>query len=410
MAVNLPLIQASALHPVAGIRVGIAQAGVRKANRDDLTVMLLPEGASVAGVFTTNRFCAAPVQICQEVLKSNRALVRALVINTGNANAGTGEQGMAAAKLCCVRLAEHLGLQASQILPFSTGVIMEPLPVDRVIAGMPAAIENASENNWYRAAHAIMTTDTQAKAKSVQVAIDGHVVTITGISKGAGMIRPNMATMLGYIATDANIDAEVLQAMTADIANASFNRISVDGDTSTNDSFVVMASCASKMPRITSLQAMPAVAFKSALLEVAQYLAHSIVRDGEGATKFITVTIEGGKTTEECLKTGYTIAHSPLVKTAFFASDPNLGRILAAVGYAGIADLDQNKIDLYLDDVCVAKNGGRNPDYQEMDGQRVMKQSEITVRVNLGRGTVSDTVWTCDLSHEYVTINADYRS
>ena len=410
MAVNLPLIQASALHPVAGIRVGIAQAGVRKANRDDLTVMLLPEGASVAGVFTTNRFCAAPVQICQEVLKSNRALVRALVINTGNANAGTGEQGMAAAKLCCVRLAEHLGLQASQILPFSTGVIMEPLPVDRVIAGMPAAIENASENNWYRAAHAIMTTDTQAKAKSVQVAIDGHVVTITGISKGAGMIRPNMATMLGYIATDANIDAEVLQAMTADIANASFNRISVDGDTSTNDSFMVMASCASKMPRITSLQAMPAVAFKSALLEVAQYLAHSIVRDGEGATKFITVTIEGGKTTEECLKTGYTIAHSPLVKTAFFASDPNLGRILAAVGYAGIADLDQNKIDLYLDDVCVAKNGGRNPDYQEMDGQRVMKQSEITVRVNLGRGTVSDTVWTCDLSHEYVTINADYRS
>lgn len=410
MAVNLPLIQASALHPVAGIRVGIAQAGVRKANRDDLTVMLLPEGASVAGVFTTNRFCAAPVQICQEVLKSNRALVRALVINTGNANAGTGEQGMAAAKLCCVRLAEHLGLQASQILPFSTGVIMEPLPVDRVIAGMPAAIENASENNWYRAAHAIMTTDTQAKAKSVQVAIDGHVVTITGISKGAGMIRPNMATMLGYIATDANIDAEVLQAMTADIANASFNRISVDGDTSTNDSFVVMASCASKMPRITSLQAMPAVAFKSALLEVAQYLAHSIVRDGEGATKFITVTIEGGKTTEECLKAGYAIAHSPLVKTAFFASDPNLGRILAAVGYAGIADLDQNKIDLYLDDVCVAKNGGRNPDYQEMDGQRVMKQSEITVRVNLGRGTVSDTVWTCDLSHEYVTINADYRS
>ena len=414
MAVNLPLIQAADLHPVAGIRVGIAQAGVRKANRDDLTVMLLPEGASVAGVFTTNRFCAAPVQICQEVLKSNLgalgAGVRALVINTGNANAGTGEQGMAAAKACCVRLAEHLGLQATQVLPFSTGVIMESLPVDRVMAGMPAAIENASENNWYRAAHAIMTTDTQAKAKSVRVALGDHVVTITGISKGAGMIRPNMATMLGYIATDANIDADVLQAMTSDIANASFNRISVDGDTSTNDSFMVMASCTSKMPRMTGQEATSAKAFKRALLEVAQYLAHSIVRDGEGATKFMTITIQGGKTTEECLKAGYAIAHSPLVKTAFFASDPNLGRILAAVGYAGITDLDQSRIDLYLDDVCVAKNGGRHPDYLEADGQRVMKQSEITVRVNLGRGTVSDTVWTCDLSHEYVTINADYRS
>ncbi len=410
MAVNLPLIQAQDLKPVSGIRVGIAQAGVRKANRDDLTVMLLPVGASVAGVFTTNRFCAAPVQICQEVLASARSGVRALVINTGNANAGTGLEGMANAKACCTRLAEHLGLHASQVLPFSTGVIMEPLPASRVMAGMPAAIENANENNWYRAAHAIMTTDTQAKAKSVQATIDGHVVTITGISKGAGMIRPNMATMLGYIATDANIDADVLQAITSEIADASFNRISVDGDTSTNDSFMVMASCASPMPRITSLQATSAVAFTRALLEVAQYLAHSIVRDGEGATKFITVTIEGGKTTEECLKVGYAIAHSPLVKTAFFASDPNLGRILAAVGYAGIADLDQNKIDLYLDDVCVAKNGGRNPNYQESDGQRVMKQSEITVRVELGRGTAADTVWTCDLSHEYVTINADYRS
>ncbi|MDI9333652.1 MAG: bifunctional glutamate N-acetyltransferase/amino-acid acetyltransferase ArgJ [Cytophagales bacterium] len=414
MAVNLPLIQADKLHPVAGIRVGIAQAGVRKANRDDLAVMLLPEGASVAGVLTQNRFCAAPVQICQEVLAHHRSGVRALVINTGNANAGTGEKGMADARACCARLAEHLGLQAAQILPFSTGVIMESLPVDRITAGMPAAIANAQSSegasNWYRAAHAIMTTDTQAKAKSIQVTIDGHVVTITGISKGAGMIRPNMATMLGYIATDANIDAEVLQAMTSDIADASFNRISVDGDTSTNDSFIVMASCASKMPRITSLETTSAVAFKAALLEVAQYLAHSIVRDGEGATKFITVTVEGGRTTDECVKVAYAIAHSPLVKTAFFASDPNLGRILAAVGYAGITDLDQSKIDLYLDAVLVAKNGGRNPDYKEADGQRVMKQSEITVRVNLGRGAVSDTVWTCDLSHEYVTINADYRS
>lgn len=410
MAVNLPLIQALDLKPVHGVRLGVAQAGIRKAGRDDLTVILLPEGSSVAGVFTQNRFCAAPVQICQEVLGAQRSKVRALLINTGNANAGTGLEGMMAARSCCERLAEHLGLQALQVLPFSTGVIMEPLPVDRVIAGIPAAIANATEDNWYRAAHAIMTTDTQAKAKSVQITIDQQLVTLTGISKGAGMIRPNMATMLGYIATDANMDADVLQALTNEVANASFNRISVDGDTSTNDSFIVMSSCTSTMPRITSLDSPACKAFARALLEIAQYLAHSIVRDGEGATKFITVTVEGGRTTEECVKVGYAIAHSPLVKTAFFASDPNLGRILAAVGYAGIADLDQSKIDLYLDDVCVAKQGGRYLDYQEADGQRVMKQSEITVRVNLGRGTATDTVWTCDLSHEYVTINADYRS
>ena len=414
MAVNLPLIQAQDLHAVAGIRIGVAQAGVRKAGRDDLTVFLLPEGASVAGVFTQNRFCAAPVQICQAVLSTARAGVRALLVNTGNANAGTGLQGMKDAKACCAALAAHLSLDMAQILPFSTGVIMEPLPVDRVTAGLPAAIANAQSesgaNNWFRAAHAIMTTDTQAKAKSVQLQLDGHTVTITGISKGAGMIRPNMATMLGYIATDANIDAAVLQAMTADIANASFNRISIDGDTSTNDSFMVMASNTSAMPRIEALEGTSAVALEAALLEVAQYLAHSIVRDGEGATKFITVTVEGGKTRDECVKVGYAIAHSPLVKTAFFASDPNLGRILAAVGYAGIGDLDQTKIDLHLDDVLVATAGGRNPSYLEADGQRVMQQSEITVRVNLGRGTARDTVWTCDLSHEYVTINADYRS
>ncbi len=414
MAINLPLIQAADLHPVAGIRVGVAQAGVRKANRDDLTVMLLPEGASVAGVFTQNRFCAAPVQICQTVLQSQPERVRALVINTGNANAGTGAQGLVDAKACCAKLAELVGARAEQVLPFSTGVIMESLPVDRILAAMPEAIENAKSsagaNNWYRAAHAIMTTDTQAKAKSVQVLLDGHRVTLTGISKGAGMIRPNMATMLGYIATDANVDVAVLQAITNEIANASFNRISVDGDTSTNDSFIVMASGASAMPRIIDSGSLSALAFKQALLEVAQYLAHAIVRDGEGATKFITVMVEGGKTQAECVKVGYAIAHSPLVKTAFFASDPNLGRILAAVGYAGIDDLDQNKIDLYLDDVCVAKNGGRHPNYTEAQGQRVMKQSEIAVRVSLGRGDSRDTVWTCDLSHEYVTINADYRS
>ncbi len=414
MSINLPLIQAADLHPVAGIRVGVAQAGVRKANRDDLTAMLLPEGASVAGVFTQNRFCAAPVQICQAVLQSQPERVRALVINTGNANAGTGAQGLVDAKACCAKLAELVGARAEQVLPFSTGVIMESLPVDRILAAMPEAIENAKSsagaNNWYRAAHAIMTTDTQAKAKSVQVLLDGHRVTLTGISKGAGMIRPNMATMLGYIATDANVDVAVLQAITNEIANASFNRISVDGDTSTNDSFIVMASGASAMPRIIDSDSPSALAFKQALLEVAQYLAHAIVRDGEGATKFITVTVEGGKTQAECVKVGYAIAHSPLVKTAFFASDPNLGRILAAVGYAGIDDLDQNKIDLYLDDVCVAKDGGRHSNYTEAQGQRVMKQSEITVRVSLGRGDSRDTVWTCDLSHDYVTINADYRS
>ncbi len=414
MAINLPLSQAADLHPVAGIRVGVAQAGVRKANRDDLTVMLLPEGASVAGVFTQNRFCAAPVQICQAVLQSQPERVRALVINTGNANAGTGAQGLVDAKACCSNLAELVGARAEQVLPFSTGVIMESLPVDRILAAMPEAIENAKSsagaNNWYRAAHAIMTTDTQAKAKSVQVLLDGHRVTLTGISKGAGMIRPNMATMLGYIATDANVDVAVLQAITNEIANASFNRISVDGDTSTNDSFIVMASGASAMPRIIDSGSPSALAFKQALLEVAQYLAHAIVRDGEGATKFITVMVEGGKTQAECVKVGYAIAHSPLVKTAFFASDPNLGRILAAVGYAGIDDLDQNKIDLYLDDVCVAKDGGRHPNYTEAQGQRVMKQSEIAVRVSLGRGDSRDTVWTCDLSHDYVTINADYRS
>lgn len=414
MAVNLPLIQAQNLYPVSGIRIGIAQAGVRKANRDDLTVFLLPEGASIAGVFTKNRFCAAPVQICMTALAHQRERIRALLINTGNANAGTGEQGMQAAKACCTALAGHLGLEASQILPFSTGVIMEPLPVERVVNSLPAALDNARStegtHNWYRAAHAIMTTDTQAKAKSLQVLIDGQTVTITGISKGAGMIRPNMATMLGYIATDANIEASVLQAMTTEVANASFNRISIDGDTSTNDSFMIMASNTSAMKRITDSQSPAALALKAALLEVAQYLAHSIVRDGEGATKFITVTVEGGKTQEECVKVAYAIAHSPLVKTAFFASDPNLGRILAAVGYAGIEDLDQSTIDLHLDDVLVAQSGGRNPNYQEADGQLVMKQSEITVRVSLGRGAASDTVWTCDLSHEYVTINADYRS
>lgn len=409
MPVNLSSPRPADLLAVPGLRLGTAEAGVRKANRKDVTVMLLDEGSSVAGVFTQNRFCAAPVQVCRAHL--NSALdIRALVINTGNANAGTGAQGLADARATCDAMASLLSVKPSQILPFSTGVIMEPLPVERIVAGLPAALADAQADHWFEAAQGIMTTDTVPKAFSQRLLIAGAPVTITGISKGAGMIRPNMATMLGFMATDARIAPALLQALTTELADASFNRITIDGDTSTNDSFVVMATHQAAHPQITSLTSPEGLAFKVAMLQVARQLAHAIVRDGEGATKFITLRIEGGKTAAECRQVAYAIAHSPLVKTAFFASDPNLGRILAAVGYAGIADLDQTQIDLYLDDVCVAVKGGRNPSYQEADGQRVMQQSEITVRVCLGRGTASDTVWTCDLSHAYVSINADYRS
>ncbi len=373
------------------------------------TGVLMDEGASVAGVFTRNRFCAAPVQICREHLAANHG-VRAMVINTGNANAGTGEDGLVRARSTCVALARHLDLSPEQILPFSTGVIMEPLPNDRIEAGLPAALADAREDNWLRAAEGIMTTDTVPKAFSQRVTVDGVVITITGISKGAGMIRPNMATMLGFMATDAVVAQGVMQQLATELADGSFNRVTVDGDTSTNDSFVVIATNKAAMAPITALDSPAGVALKAAMLEVARLLAQAIVRDGEGATKFIAIQVEGGKNGDECRKVAYAIAHSPLVKTAFFASDPNLGRILAAVGYAGIDDLDQTQIDLYLDDVHVAVKGGRNPAYREEDGQRVMKQSEITVRVNLGRGDAVDTVWTCDFSHEYVTINADYRS
>jgi glutamate N-acetyltransferase / amino-acid N-acetyltransferase len=386
----------------------VAEAGIRKADRKDLTVVLLDEGASVAGVFTQNRFCAAPVQVCREHLA--RGSVRALVINTGNANAGTGEDGLARARSTCTALARQLKLQAQQVLPFSTGVIMEPLPVERIEAGLPAAVADAAAGHWLRAAQAIMTTDTVPKAFSAQLSIEGQTVSITGISKGAGMIRPNMATMLGFMATDAQVNPAVMHALALELAEGSFNRVTVDGDTSTNDSFVVIATNKARHTRIDSLGSATGQRLKAAMLDVARRLAQAIVRDGEGATKFITVRIEGGQTQAECRQVAYAIAHSPLVKTAFFASDPNLGRILAAVGYAGIADLDQAGIDLYLDDVHVAVKGGRNPDYREEDGQRVMKQSEITVRVLLGRGNAADTVWTCDLSHDYVSINADYRS
>jgi glutamate N-acetyltransferase / amino-acid N-acetyltransferase len=408
MAVNLPVPRAGDLHPVPGVRVGVAEAGIRKADRKDLAVVLIDEGASVAGVFTQNRFCAAPVQVCRDNLA--RGDIRAMVINTGNANAGTGEDGLVRARTSCIALARHLHIAPEQVLPFSTGVIMEPLPVDRIEAGLPAALADARADNWLQAAQAIMTTDTVPKAFSRTVVIEGTSVTITGISKGAGMIRPNMATMLGFLACDARVDQRVMGRLALELAEASFNRVTVDGDTSTNDSFVVIATNQAAHAPIVSLESESGQALKGAMLDVARQLAQAIVRDGEGATKFITVRIEGGRTGEECRKAAYAIAHSPLVKTAFFASDPNLGRILAAVGYAGIEDLDQAGIDLFLDDVHVATRGGRNPAYREEDGQRVMKQSEITVRVQLGRGTAADTIWTCDLSHDYVSINADYRS
>lgn len=413
MPVNLLATPAADLYPVPGVRWGITEAGIRKANRKDLAVLLLDEGASVGAVFTQNRFCAAPVQICREHLAKNAGQslgIRAMLINTGNANAGTGEDGLNRALASCIALARELNLAPEQILPFSTGVIMEPLPHDRIAAGLPAALADAKADNWANAAEAIMTTDTVAKAFSTRLVIGGAEVTITGISKGAGMIRPNMATMLGFMATSACVSQTLMGQLARELAEGSFNRVTVDGDTSTNDSFVVVATNQATHAPITSLDSADGHALRAAMLDIAKKLAQAIVRDGEGATKFITVQVEGGKTGEECRKVAYAIAHSPLVKTAFFASDPNLGRILAAVGYAGIDDLDQTQIDLYLDDVLVAKNGGRHVGYVEADGQRVMKQSEITVRVVLGRGAAQDTVWTCDLSYDYVKINADYRS
>jgi len=409
MAVNWTVPDAAQLHAVPGVRIGVAEAGVRKANRKDLTVFLLDEGTAVAGVFTQNRYCAAPVQVCREHLASGQP-VRALVVNTGNANAGTGAPGLADARATCSALAQALGLQPQQVLPLSTGVIMEPLPVPRIVAGLPAALADAQPSHWLRAAEGIMTTDTVPKAASRQLQIDGQTVTVTGIAKGAGMIRPNMATMLGFVATDACVAPALLPQLAKALADVSFNRVTVDGDTSTNDTFLLMATRQAGHAEITDLASPEGQALQAALAEVAQTLAHAIVRDGEGATKFIAVRVEGGQSTDECLKVAYAIAHSPLVKTAFFASDPNLGRILAAVGYAGIADLDQSLIELHLDDVHVVTRGGRHPAYREEDGARVMQQSEITIRVGLNRGTVADTVWTCDFSHDYVTINADYRS
>lgn len=412
MAVNLPLPIAADLKPVAGIELGYAEAGIRKANRKDLLVMKLAPGASAAGVFTKNRFCAAPVQVCKAHLEGSRLAgtpIRALVINTGNANAGTGDTGLANANATCTALADLLECEPSQILPFSTGVILEQLPVDRIKAGLPQALANLNADNWYNAAEAIMTTDTQPKAASRTVIVAGKTVTLTGISKGAGMIKPNMATMLGFLAMDAKVAQPVLEHMVKEAADKSFNCITIDGDTSTNDSFMLIATGAGQL-EVSEICSPEYAELSAAVTALSQQLAQMIVRDGEGATKFMTITVEEGASVEECRKIAYSIGHSPLVKTAFYASDPNLGRILAAIGYAGVEDLDVSKLNLYLDDVWVAKNGGRNPDYKEEDGQRVMKQSEIAIRVRLARGDALATVWTCDLSHDYVSINADYRS
>ncbi|HXU93994.1 MAG TPA: bifunctional glutamate N-acetyltransferase/amino-acid acetyltransferase ArgJ [Gallionella sp.] len=405
MPVNLTTPAAGELLPVPGVSLGIAEAGIKRAERKDLLVMQLDEGAQAAGVFTTNRFCAAPVIVAREHLAFGEG-IRALVVNTGNANAGTGEQGLRDARATCAALAGLLGCKASQILPFSTGVIMEPLPVGKIAAALPAAVANMRADNWFDAAHAIMTTDIVAKAMSKQVQIGGKTVTVTGISKGSGMIHPNMATMLGYIATDAAVAQPLLQQMVSEAANRSFNCITVDGDTSTNDALMLIATGKSGVVVDEANRAQ----LQAAVTEVATHLAQAIVRDGEGATKFITIKIEGGRDEAECKKIGYAIAHSPLVKTAFFASDPNLGRILAAIGYAGVGDLDVAALKLYLDDVLVAENGGRAASYQEEDGQRVMKQSDITIRVVLDRGAVNATLWTCDFSYDYVKINASYRS
>jgi glutamate N-acetyltransferase/amino-acid N-acetyltransferase len=410
MPVNLPMPDRSTLLAVPGLQIGTARAAIRKPGRRDVMLMALAPTATVAGVFTTNRFCAAPVQVCREHLAGSGGAIRALLVNTGCANAGTGAQGLANARESCAEVARQLGCQPQQVLPFSTGVILEHLPMDRLGSGIASAASALDGSDWLDAAEAIMTTDTQPKAASLAVELHGRqVAVVSGVSKGAGMIRPNMATMLGFIATDAAVDPALLARWSTEIADLSFNRVTVDGDTSTNDSLVLVATGAGGL-RISTDTDAGAAELRTALLSVATTLAQALVRDGEGATKFITIAVEGARDRDEASAIAYSIAHSPLVKTAFFASDPNLGRILAAIGYAGIDDLDVDAIDLYLDDVHVATHGGRHPDYREEDGQRVMQSAEITIRVVMGRGPVATTVWTCDLSHDYVSINADYRS
>ncbi|HSC80665.1 MAG TPA: bifunctional glutamate N-acetyltransferase/amino-acid acetyltransferase ArgJ [Chitinolyticbacter sp.] len=409
MPVNLPELDPSQLHPVAGVELGIASAGVKKPGRRDVLVMRLSEGTRVAGVFTLNKFCAAPVRVCREILAAGHP-VRALVVNTGNANAGTGLDGLARAKKVCAALAGELGVAPEQVLPFSTGVILEPLPAEKIVAALPAAVADLKPAQWAEAARAIMTTDVAPKAASRQLVIGGKTVTITGISKGAGMIHPNMATMLGYVATDAAVSQALLQKLAKWTADRSFNSITVDGDTSTNDSYILISTGAAGNTEITDEASADFAAFRDALLDVAQTLAKAIIRDGEGATKFMTVNVEGGKSWDECKMVGYAIAKSPLIKTAFFASDPNLGRILCAIGYSEVDDLNVEQLEVWLGDVLVAEKGGRAASYTEEQGQRVMNEAEITVTVKLGRGSEAATVWTCDFSYDYVKINADYRS
>lgn len=412
MPVNFAPALPEQLLSIKGVSLGVTEAGIRKPGRSDLLVIVLDEGTKVAGVFTQNDFCAAPVTVAKEHLSgiSSGSSIRALVINTGNANAGTSIGGITNARATCTELARLIDCDTHQVLPFSTGVIMEPLPVTKVIAGLPAAVGNLRADNWFAASRAIMTTDIVPKAVSKQISLNEKTVTITGIAKGSGMIHPNMATMLSYIATDAVISQPLLEDIVRHAAENSFNRITVDGDTSTNDAFILMATNRAGNPPINNKEDAAFIVLREAITDVAAQLAQAIVRDGEGATKFITIRVEGGQTLEECRKAAYAIAHSPLVKTAFFASDPNLGRILAAIGYAGLEQLDVSRLQLYLDDVLVVENGGRASSYLEEDGQRVMKQPEITVRVVLNRGNASTTVWTCDLSYDYVKINADYRS
>ena len=405
MPVNLPLLDPAALLPVQGVTLQYAEAGIKKAGRKDVLLMTLAAETRVAGVFTRNRFCAAPVHVCREVLASGVS-PRALIINTGNANAGTGQAGRDRALSVCAAVAEAVGCEVGQVLPFSTGVILEPLPADKIVAALPT-LRPAS---WAEAAEAIMTTDIQPKAASRTLTLGGKTVTLTGIAKGAGMIHPNMATMLGFIATDAAIAPALLTPLLQGVAGVSFNSITVDGDTSTNDSFMLLATGAAGNAEMTAADSADFADFRAALTSLAIELAQAIVRDGEGATKFMTIAVEAGRSVAECKAIAYAIAKSPLVKTAFFASDPNLGRILAAIGYAGIDDLDVDALDLYLDDVLVACCGGRNPDYREEDGQRVMNKPEILVRVVLNSGAAQATVWTCDFSYDYVRINADYRS
>jgi glutamate N-acetyltransferase/amino-acid N-acetyltransferase len=409
MPVNLTSPIAAELLPVNGVLLGIAEANIKKPNRKDLLVMQIDPQSTVAGVFTQNRFCAAPVIVAREHLASGKG-IRALVINTGNANAGTGEPGMANARASCAAVARLLACAPEQVLPFSTGVIMEALPLDRIVAGLPGCVSNLKADNWFDASQAIMTTDIVAKAVSRQITLGGVTVTVTGMAKGSGMIHPNMATMLGYIATDAAVAQPMLQQMVSQASDASFNCITVDGDTSTNDALMLIATGKSGMPTITRADSDACKQLQAVVTEVATILAQAIVRDGEGATKFITVKVEGGESAAECKQIAYAVARSPLVKTAFFASDPNLGRILAAIGYAGVTDLDVQHIQMYLDDVLVAEQGGRAASYREEDGQRIMQQSDISIRVVLGRGAATATVWTCDFSFDYVKINASYRS